>query len=204
MAGVDGAGAARAEKRVVARIATALGDVHAGGARHVLVDDVVDTPRDLDQRQAYRLGEPGQGAARGRDVDRDGAAREVLGVQVAEDEIGVRDGRLRPAEGVACRARLRARAARPDFQETDLVDVRDGAAAGADLDQLDGRDAHRQAAALDEPFLARGLEAVRGERLAPVDERELGGGAAHVEREEVTAAVLAAEEGRGDRPRGGP
>src|SRR5262249_46372803 len=84
-----GPGAAGAEERVVARIAAALGDVHAGGARHALVDDVVDAPRDRDQRQAHRAGEPGQGRARRVDVDRDGAAGEVVRVQVAQEEIGV-------------------------------------------------------------------------------------------------------------------
>src|SRR5205823_2123713 len=81
-------------------------------------------------------------------------------------EIGVGDGGLRSAEPVAGRAGLGAGAARPDLQEPDLVHVRDRAAAGADLDQLDRRDADRQAAALDEPLLARRLEAVRRARLA--------------------------------------
>src|SRR5437867_12221244 len=49
-----------------------------------------------------------------------------------------------------------------------------------------------QAAALDEPFLTRGLEAVRGARLAAVDERELGGRAAHIEGEQIAAAARAA------------
>jgi len=39
---VDRAGAPGAEERVVARIAPALGDVYPRGARHALVDDVVD------------------------------------------------------------------------------------------------------------------------------------------------------------------
>ena len=78
------------------------------------------------------------------------------------------------------------------------------AAAGADLDQLDGGDADRQPAALDEALLPRRLEAVGGERLAAVDQGELGGGAAHVEGEQIAAAVGAAEEGGGERARGRP
>ena len=77
----------------------------------------------------------------------------------------------------------------------------DGAAAGADLDQLQGRDAHRQAAALDEAPLARDLEAVGDRRLAVVDDAELGGGAAHVEGQHVRAAVAGAEV-RGDQRAG--
>ena len=49
---MDGPGAARAEQRVVARVAPTLGHVHARRARHVLVDDVVDAPRDVGGRQA--------------------------------------------------------------------------------------------------------------------------------------------------------
>src|SRR5205807_8175952 len=128
------------------------------------------------------------------------AAGEVRGVEVAEQEVRVGDRRLTATEAVGRRTRVRARAARADFQQTDLVDGGDRAAAGADLDQLDGGDADRQPAALHEALLARGFEGVGGERLAAVDERELGGGAAHVEREQVAVAVFAAEEGGGQRP----
>jgi hypothetical protein len=121
VAGVDRSGAARAQERVVARIAPALGDVHARRTRHALVDDVVNTPRHRDRRQAHGLGQPSHRRARGREVDRDRAAREVLGVQVAEEQIGVGDGWLRAAQAVAGRAGLRAGAARPDLQEPDLV-----------------------------------------------------------------------------------
>ena len=59
--------------------------------------------------------------------------------------------------------------------------------------------------ALDEAPLPRGLEAVRGQRLAAVDEGELRRRAAHVEGEEIAAAVRRAEEGGGDaRRRPGP
>src|SRR5947208_523211 len=77
--------------------------------------------------------------------------------------------------------RLRAGTQRADLQQADVVEMGNRAAAGADLDQLQGRDAHRQAAALDEAALARDLEAVGDRGLAVVDDAELGGGAAHVE-----------------------
>src|SRR5262249_24958812 len=44
MAGVDRSGATRTEQRIVSWNATALSDVHARGARHVLVYEVADTP----------------------------------------------------------------------------------------------------------------------------------------------------------------
>src|SRR5206468_4124279 len=172
VAGVDGPGAAGAEERRVARVAAALRDVHAGGARHRFVDDVVDAPRHVDERELDPAGEPGDRRAGRRDVDRDRPAREVRRVQVAEQQVGIGDGRLRAAEAVADRTGQRAGAPRADLQEADLVELRDRPAAGADLDQLDGGDTHGQAAALDEPLLARRLEAVGGERLAADDQRE--------------------------------
>src|SRR3989454_12713217 len=90
-------------------------------------------------------------------------------------EVRVGHRGLCAAEAVGRRARVRARAPRADLEQPDLVDGGDGAAAGADLDQLDGGDADRQPAALHETLLPRGLERVRGERLAAVHERELGG-----------------------------
>src|SRR5882724_8119526 len=72
------------------------------------------------------------------------AAGEVVGVQIAEQEVRVGHGRLGAAEPVGGRTRVRARAARADLEQPDLVDGGDGAAAGPDLDQLDGGDADGQ------------------------------------------------------------
>src|SRR4030095_14967682 len=102
------------------------------------------------------------------------------------------------SEAVGGGPRMRARAPRPDLQEPDLVHRRDAAAAGTDLDQLDGGEADRQPAALDEAPLARRLEGIRGERLTVVHQRELRGGAAHVEGEHIPGAVRLAEEGGRD------
>ena len=196
---VDGPRAAGAEERVVARVAPALGDVHARGGGHVLVDDVVDAPGDLDRVEPQRAGEPLDRLPRRREIHLDLAAGEVAGVEVAEEEIRVGHGRLRPAEAVGGGTGLGARAPRPDLEEPDLVHGGDAAAARADLDQLDRRDPDGQAAAFHEALLARRLEAVGRQRLALVHERELGGGAAHVEREQLPAAVGAAEERAGER-----
>ena len=79
--------------------------------------------------------------------------------------------------------------------------MRDRAAAGADLDQLDGGDLHRQAGAAQEALLARRLEAVGDQRLAVVDQRELGRRAAHVEGQHALQPGVAAEPGAGQRAR---
>ena len=175
----------------------------ARGPRHVLVHDVVNAPRDLGGRQPELCREPLDGGARRFHVHPDLPAREVLGVQIAEQEIRIGHGGLRAAEAIRGRPWMRARAARPHLEEADLVDVRDAASARADLDQLDGGDAHGQPAALDEPPLPGRLEAVGDEGLTSVDQGELGRGAAHVEGEKISPAVLATEEGGSDGARGG-
>ena len=68
---------------------------------------------------------------------------------------------------------------------------RDRAAAGADLDHVDHRDAHRDAAALGETIGSRDLEMARLLRGVVVDQRDLRGGAAHVERQRAVVAAAA-------------
>ena len=122
------------------------------------------------------------------------AAEEALGIEKAEDEIGVGDRRLGAAAPVAGGAGSRARALGPDVQHAAGIDARDRAAAGADAGDVD---------ALQGDALA-GEAAVGGDRrLAADDERDVGRGAAHVERDEVAVAddarrILAA----GDAARG--
>jgi hypothetical protein len=179
-----------------------LGDVHARGVGHVLVDEVVDAPGEACDGEAGALGEWAHGRLGCGEIDGHAAADEIGGVEVAEHQVGIGDRRLCAAPAVGGGARLGARADGPDLQEADVVEISDGAAAGADLDQLQGRDAHGQAAALDEAALARDLEAVGDRGLAVVDDAELGRGAAHVEGQHMRAAVARAEMG-GDQRAGG-
>ncbi len=127
-------------------------------------------PRDLDWVEAERAGQPLDGLPRRRHVHLHLAAGEVAGVEIAEKEIRVCHRGLGSAETVGGGTGLGARAPRPDLEEADLVHRGDAAAAGADLDQLDRRDADGQAAALHEALLARRLEAVGRQRLAFVDQ----------------------------------
>src|SRR6516165_10753811 len=85
------------------------------------------------------------------------------------------------AAPVAHRSRLRAGAVRTDDDAPERVDARDRAAAGADLDHFDHRDAQRQPAALEKAVDPRHLEGARGLRLRLVDEADLRGRPAHVE-----------------------
>src|SRR5262249_59204562 len=90
--GVQGAGAAGREQRVPARIPAALGDVHARGARHVLVDDVVDAPGDLGQRKADARRKTLERGPSAIHIDADLASGEVLRVEISPGESDVRDG----------------------------------------------------------------------------------------------------------------
>ena len=113
----------------------------------------------------------------------DRAAGEMRRIDLAQHDIGVGHGGMPAAAAVAGRAGLGAGALGPDRDALQRIERGDRAAAGADLDHLDHRDAHRQAAALQEAGGAVDLESARGVRLAVVDQADLGRGAAHVEGE---------------------
>ena len=119
--------------------------------------------------------------------------RKLLRIEPAEHDIGVGDGRFGAAAAIADRARVGAGALRSDLQRADLVAPGDRAAAGADLDHVDHRHHDRMAAGIAADIIAR-----RHGRLAVADQACLGGGAAHVERDDVAVAELLADLRRGD------
>ena len=167
-------------------VEAALAGVDAEGARHVLADDVVDAPGRAQRLEPERLGDAVADRRLGRrPVERHRAAEEEAGVEIAEHEVGVGQRRPGAAAAVAGRTRIGAGAARADAQQAAIVDLGDAAAAGADLDHVDDGDADRQAAALAELVHARDFHAVALDRRAAAHERALGGGAAHVEGEQV-------------------
>ena len=157
---------------------------------------------------AVRASMPSGSARRLRDrgfgrgvVDRQVAAQQRALVEVAEQQVAVGDGGLGAAAAVADRARIGAGALRPDAQRAGAIDPGDRAAAGGDLGQVDHRHADRMAGAVH-PAVAAGAAAdlVLGRRLvlAVADQARLGGGAAHVEGEEIAAAGLPRHQRRGD------
>ena len=172
--------------------------------RHVLVRDLVYPPGGPDrvEPRGGRHVALDRGARGGR-VEAHRAAEEGAGVEVAEDHVRVRQGGPGPAPPIARRPRVRARAARPDPDEPALVDPRERAAPGADLDHVDDRQLGRQPAAALVLVDPADLEVVLLEGREPPDEGPLGGGAAHVEREKVrepeAAPVAGGHEGAGRR-----
>ncbi len=187
------AAAAGAKKGVGDRITPTLGDVHARGSCHILVDDVVDAARDLDLIEFEPRAQELQGGARSLQINWDSASSKCCRVDGAQIKIRVGHRGSRTATAVADGPWLGAGAIRPDFQKTDLVLARDRAATCTDLDQFDGRDTNWQAASLDKAPLTRGLERVGDHGLAVFDDTQLGRRPSHVEREKHLFPVRQAE-----------
>ena len=112
--GVHRAGAAEGDQRVAARVPALLGDVHAGGRRHVLVDDLVDADGRGSRRRARAGGRcaPRWPASTASAVERHLAAEEVVGVESSpapgrrrSPSAAFRRGRSRPARARRRRCR---------------------------------------------------------------------------------------------------
>ena len=128
------------------------------------------------QLDAERVGDRLHRARRRRPVEPERAAEQVLG-QVAEDDVGVRDRRQDTALAVRRRPRHRARRLRPDAQRPgEFGDVGDRAAAGPDRLDVERRRADRQVADVGRSDSSR---------LAVLDQRDVGRGAADVEGQDV-------------------
>ena len=192
--GVQRSGAAEGDEHELAGIVAALHGHQAHRADHVGVGDLHDAGGGGDRvERQWRGHAVGDGLARGGGVQRHLAAEEERGVQPAEDQVGVGDGRRGAAAAVAGRARPRACAARAHAERAARVDPRFAAATGADLHQIDHRraDGIAAAAALAERGHRLGADLDLGGQpeLAVLDEADLGGRPAHVERHHVLVAV---------------
>ena len=194
--GVRGSGSAEPDHRVAPRIASLLDDVDAGRRRHALADDRVDAPRRLQSGQPERRGHTRHRYLRRRPVEMHAAAEEEVGIEVAEQQVGVGDRRLPATETVAGGSWIGPGASRAHLEQAELVHPSDAAAAGSDLDHVDHGRLDRQPAALLEAVDARGLHHWRHVGLAGPDEACLGGRAAHVERDHVAMSCLIAEKRR--------
>ena len=143
---VHGAGAAEADEDEVARVVAALHRDQVERVDHRGVRDLDDAVRRLVTSRPSGFAQRSSIArARALDVEADLAAEEVVGVEPAEHDVRVGDGRLGAAAPVADRAGVGARAPRADAQQPARVDPRDRAAARADLDEVDDRRPHRVA-----------------------------------------------------------
>ena len=135
---MHGAVAAEDQERAIPDVAAAFGGDRTDRAHHGRVRDLEDAVGRLLQRELDAVRDPAQRPLGARLVQRELAPQQGDGIQEAEDEIGIGDGRLGTAAGVTHRPRARARAVRPDAHAAALVDVDDAATAGADFSDVDG------------------------------------------------------------------
>ena len=166
--------AAVGDQREIAQIVATLHRHQTQRAQHRGIGDFDHAAGGLEQRQTEPARERVERDARALAVEANGPAVHARGIEVAQCQIRVGDGRFDAAEPVARGPRLRAGAARPDAQRAGHVHVGDRATAGAD--GLHGR--HRQAHRIaTELALRRRLGNAVG------NEADVGRRAAHVERE---------------------
>ena len=116
-----------------------------------------------------------------RFVERHVAAKEVFGVDQAQNEVCIGDGRVLSAAAIAGGSWIRASAFRADLEKAEIIDMGDTAAAGTDLDQVDRRHCHRQAAAFAETVTPVDLEQAGDQGRAVLDQTGLCSGASHIE-----------------------
>ena len=200
--------AAEGEQREFARIAPALGRHRLDGADHVRGGDQMCAVGGAFERHAERLRDLLlERRARLLGVELQRAADEIRRVDVAEQHVGVGDGRRLAAHVVADRARRSARALRPRLQRAARIDPHVRAAARADFGEIDRRHFQRvarageQARADHDPGADRVFVCARD--LAVLDHRGLRGRAAHVEGDDLVEVLGARERMRADHAAGG-
>ncbi len=103
--GVQRAGAAEGDERVVARVDPALDRHDPQRPRHLGVGDAHDPLRAGERLDPQLARQPGDRGAGGVEVERDRRRQRRVGRQVAEQQVGVGDGRQLAAAAVAGGAR---------------------------------------------------------------------------------------------------
>src|SRR5438270_10277393 len=117
--------AAEGEQRECACVAAALDGVDSSRIRHILITDLVHGPGGAGDVETQWIRELLlDGPLRGGHVERHTPAEEVARVQVAENEVSIRDGWVGSAAAVADRPRFRTRRIRAYFEQPKAVDAR--------------------------------------------------------------------------------
>ena len=187
-AGVRGPRAAEGEQHEIARIEAFFHRHLADHVGHLQLDDAADPGGALRCIHSQGFCKPADGIYRCPFIQLNLPAREVVGVEVAEDQLGIGDGRHAAAAAVAHRPGESAGAVGADGHGARLgLDAHQAAAARADRLQVDFR---------QEVLVLVGVADERVGRLAVVDDRDVERGAAHVGGDDVFLAHRGAEEHR--------
>ena len=191
-ADVKRTGAADRKESEISRVQPSADGHAADEIGHAGIEDVDDPDRRLFQAEGQRLGDAlADGLLREAPVELPRSTEEVIRVDAAEDDVRVRHGRIGAATRVRRGPGLGARALWTDFQEAGAVDPRDAAAAAADGDDIDHREAE---VVLVEQRLARVL------RLPIDDEPDVEARPADIGREHVRVTEHLPEVSRADHP----
>ena len=191
---VQAAGTAEGNQGVIPGIDAALHGDHPQGMGHVLVGKTHDAFGHRQRRHVQPCRQRVHGAAGRRLVQPHAAAEEGIGTQAPQQQIGIGDRGPGTAAPVAGRPRIGAGRLGPHLQQAAGIHVGDGAAAGADGMHVHHRHRHRPA----------GDAAFGGQADVALDERHVGGGAAHVEGEQPFPAGQRAQETRRGQAAGRP
>ena len=123
-------------------------------------------------------------------IELDVATGKAVRVDTAELHIRIGDCGLGAAVRITRWPRLRTGGVRTHGDARQTVDTPDRATTGADLDQFDDRNAHRQAAAFQVAIDAADFEAPRTFGLSVIDQANLRGGATHIEGQHIVQAAF--------------
>ena len=186
------AGAAEGKQRALASIDTTLHRDSRQRPHHGGVGDALHAERQLDDVDTETRGQRREGGFRRGDVERDRATQTLRRVEIAQDRIGVGDGRQRAAPSVGRGTRFRAGALRADRQAAG-PQCHQRAAASADRFDGDHRLSHR-------PSRELGIGGDLGR--AAQDQADIGRRAAHVEGQHLLKAERRRDAGRRRNPGG--
>ena len=191
--GVDRPGPAEGEHGEVPGVVSLQGGLAVDLLAHHSVDEPADPQGGLGCVDAQRVGDPAaQGPLGQPPAQRHGPAQEIVGVDVAQHHVGVGDGGLGPALGVAGRAGHRPGAAGPHPQLARVGEMGDGAPAGTDGVVGDDGQMHP-------PPVDHRVELVVAV-LAVEHQAHVEAGAAHVGGYHPVQAVVGGHAGRAGQP----
>ena len=153
----------------------------SGRGCHIFVDNLANAEcRQIDIRLQQLCNTLLNGLTRPFQVQREG---KFLRVNPAERDISIGDRWLASASIVSCGSRFRSRTFGTHLDAFEFIDPGDATATGTDLDHLDNRDPHRQAATFFKTVNTINFKTSRGKRFAIIDQAQLCGGSAHIERQ---------------------
>ena len=169
----------------------ALNGVHPRGVGHVFFHDFTDARSRPERIQPQRIAHAAaQRVFSALPVQLQMTASKALRIQASEHQVGVGHGRQNAATAVTGRAWLGPARVRADRDARQGVNPPDRATAGTNLHQLDHRDTDRQTTAFEVTPGSPHLKPTRPRRLTVADQANLGGGAAHVKRQNFIEAAF--------------